>query len=409
MKIQYLVTERAHLMCPQMNFGLAVTIKTKYNKKRAQEVMKQLESAHPFLKSRIGYEKETNKYFYLADDLVTTPIVEKKITTWDTNGFPDALWEDYKMSTSTDWNVMTNGLLQLFIYNSQDKFSLLFIAHHLLCDGRGLLELVQSFVDCYLNHTIPTYSEEQLISDITDLPKGSNLPFISKAIINSMNKKWRKENKHLSYEEYHEIADKFTSNNKKQYSLLQMKDEEFMKILRECHDNKITVNDYLLAKMVIENQAEKIIMAIDIRNLLNNYVKGSLGNYATAVGIHCKTKNTNLLKVAKMFHQKKEGVIKNKHKLMTVLACYMQMEPGLLDASAIAGLGLYESEPAKFTGGTLFGYTNRNGYSITNLGKIDHPLIEKGIFIPPASPAIKKIWGVLTVNNVLTICSCDNL
>ena len=52
----------------------------------------------------------------------------------------------------------------------------------------------------------------------------------------------------------------------------------------------------------------------------------------------------------------------------------------------------------------MFGYGSQNGYSITNLGKIESNIIAEGVFIPPASPANKKTWGVLTVNSHMKIC-----
>ena len=52
----------------------------------------------------------------------------------------------------------------------------------------------------------------------------------------------------------------------------------------------------------------------------------------------------------------------------------------------------------------FFGFESPTGYSITNLGKIESRSIDNAIFIPPASPAIKKIKGVLTVNGRMNIC-----
>lgn len=52
----------------------------------------------------------------------------------------------------------------------------------------------------------------------------------------------------------------------------------------------------------------------------------------------------------------------------------------------------------------MFGYGSQNGYSITNLGKIKSNIIEEAIFIPPASPANKTTWGVLTVNSRMKVC-----
>lgn len=88
---------------------------------------------------------------------------------------------------------------------------------------------------------------------------------------------------------------------------------------------------------------------------------------------------------------------------MLVLACYFTMEPTLIDAVAISSLGNFHSKAGKFAGDKMFGYATRNGYSVTNLGKIESDSIIEGFFIPPASPAMQKTWGVLTVNGNMRI------
>ena len=55
----------------------------------------------------------------------------------------------------------------------------------------------------------------------------------------------------------------------------------------------------------------------------------------------------------------------------------------------------------------LYHISSQNGYSITNLGKIQSDIIAEAVFIPPASPANKKTWGVLTVNNHMKVCTSN--
>lgn len=50
----------------------------------------------------------------------------------------------------------------------------------------------------------------------------------------------------------------------------------------------------------------------------------------------------------------------------------------------------------------------REGYCITNLGRIKSDIISEAAFIPPASPANKKAWGILTVNDKMRICVVES-
>ena len=54
----------------------------------------------------------------------------------------------------------------------------------------------------------------------------------------------------------------------------------------------------------------------------------------------------------------------------------------------------------------FLGFTKSKGYSITNLGKYESNNIEEAAFLPPASPAIKKTLGVLTVNGKFYSIHC---
>ena len=83
------------------------------------------------------------------------------------------------------------------------------------------------------------------------------------------------------------------------------------------------------------------------------------------------------------------------------------MQPELIDAVAISALGGHRSKAGTFVGRNMFGYGLQNGYSITNLGKIQSNTIAEAVFIPPASPANKKTWGVLTVNNHMKVCTSN--
>lgn len=117
-----------------------------------------------------------------------------------------------------------------------------------------------------------------------------------------------------------------------------------------------------------------------------------------------KKKEENVISLAKRVASLVTNVCQYPQKEMLVLACYIHMQPELIDAVAISTLGEFGSKAGAFVGRNMFGYGSQNGYSITNLGKIKSNIIEEAIFIPPASPANKTTWGVLTVNSRMKVC-----
>ena len=394
---KYLYTERAHYMCPNMHFGIIADIKKEFNEERLKESIEVLKNAHPLLVSLISEEKDTGKIFYEKRDNLEIPV--NKGIDWQT---------DFDSVSKLGWNVQKEAFLKVFVYPSTDSFKVLFVAHHLLCDGRGLLMITEEFAEFYSKGVSPEFADERLIESINDLPQGSDLGFISKFIINDANKKWGKEGHKVSYSEYLNFEKDFDSKQNIVRNITSFEGPSLDSILSVCKDNGVTVNDYLIAKMMLDENTQKIIIASDIRTKFKNYNEGSLGNYASAFSVVVKKKHSDVIELAKSVRNEVKKILKSPQKEMLVLACYFTMNSELLDAVAISTLGGFASRAGKFVGSKMFGYEAREGYCITNLGKINSSIISEAAFIPPASPANRKAWGVLTVNDRMNICSVES-
>lgn len=399
-KRQYLITERAHFMCPNMHFGMLMEIEKEYHKANVEATLNRMAEAHPFLKCLIAYENGTKQLYYKVTDLSKIDLVIKENIS--------SLWVDYKNVSKQDWNVFENGLLKVYIYPQKPGMTMLFIAHHLLVDGRGLLEIAQEFANDYMGAIAPVYVEEALLESIDDLPQKSSLSGISKMLVNLANRQWEKENHAVSYEQYKRFVEEYSKKHPVEYGTYEVDDTIVAQMTQLCKMNGFSMNDLLMAHMYVQTGTEKIIIAADIRNIVSKYRKGALGNYSTAMGIHCKSKTTDVVEKAKEVHKLVQKHLKNNRKLMLVLACYFQMTPTLLDAAAISALGGFESKAGKFVGGSMFGFRQPKSYSITNLGKVLNDNIKSIMFIPPASPATKLTLGVVTLNGTMKACSSRN-
>lgn len=402
MSRQYLYTERTHLMCPNMNFGIVSEINSSFDENRIRYTLSLLVHAHPFLTALLGQEEETNRYYYnITYDSQVDLIIKKENIT----GLYDKLvMSEYERLVATDWDLRCEGMLKIVCWPQNDKICLLFVFHHLLADGRAALSLVNEFADYYVNGTLPARAEEKLISSVNDFPRESKLPFVSRILVDLANKRWKKENHFVSYEYYHNFANKFLQRDKVVHCA-SVYDVEAMNIIRSrCKENQVSINDYLVAKMFEEDNTDKIIIASDLRKRLSCYSSGSLGNYSTAFSVHLKKKSSDTMITANKVHGLVQKIMKTPASLYLILQCYARLDPSLLDAAAISALGDYDSKAGRFIGTLFFGFESPSGYSITNLGKMESKSIDNAMFIPPASPAIKKIKGILTVNGRMNIC-----
>ena len=398
---KYLYTERAHYMCPNMHFGIMAEIGTEFDADGIFRSIDVLRSAHPLMRSLIAEEQGSSGIYYEEHPELEIPVTLREANEdWQT---------DYDSVSSAGWNVQKEALLKVFAYPSGSGTRVLFITHHLLCDGRGLLQLVKEFADHYSNGAIPCSVDEKLMESLDDLPGGSDLRFISRMLIKDSNAKWRKEGHKVSYDEYLRFERDHDSKQVIKREIKNVDGEELDALLGLCRENGVSLNDYLIARMMTDEGTDKVIIASDIRNKIRNYKNGALGNYATAFGVVVKKRSPEIMELARSVDHEVRSIMSKPDREMLVLSCYFNMDPELLDAVAISTLGSFDSKAGRFVGSRMFGFEKRDGHCITNLGRAESSVIREGVFIPPASPANRKAWGVLTINDKMRICSIHSM
>ena len=402
--MQYLFTERAHLMCPRMCFGIVIAVGRAYDEPRFRACMDQLSNAHPFLKALLGWDQEKNAYFYDVTNQSQAELLLHDRAIGNTDA-PEIM-EQYRRLTDRDWNLFEEGMLKIAAWRMGESTCFLLVFHHLLADGRGALELAEEWADCYALGKKPAFAQERLIT-LQDLPDDSRMPFVSRFLVKRANKTWAAEAQTVSYQTYHAFADDYLKKDPVAFSLSRTDRDALNALLQKCHENKVTFNDYLLANMMIEEHTGKIVMACDLRDRFAFCRQGALGNYSTAFSVSVKAKADDPLTLAKAVHEQVHKKMDSPAALYLVLQCYAALDPGLLDAALISCRGGFPSKAGRFIGSRFFGFETAAGCSVTNLGRIENDRITSGFFIPPASPAMRKTWGALTVNGVLTVCTCE--
>ena len=406
--MEKIFSERAHLMCPHMAFGIAMSTNAAYDEARVKKCFDILAEKHPFLRAVIGHDDKDNSFF---SDVTDTSKIEIVFCNQSLTGLDDpAIIDQYHRLTDRDIDVTKEGLLKATVWKVEDGTETIFLLvfHHLLADGRGALNLAQELADLYVEEKTPAAVSEKLISTGDDLPKGSEMPFISRLLVNKANKDWASENNTpLTYERYHEYADEFAAGDKINISVRKTASDKVDAMSKECREHGVTINDLLMAKMYKEDDTDKIIIAKDIREMLPFYNEGALGNYATAFSIVMKNRSKDVLTLATYVHKKVKKALADLRALYLVLQCYVNLKPEVLDAAFMAAKGAFASKSAEFIGKMFFGFGEAKGYSITNLGRIENANIRGAFFIPPASPAIRKTAGVLTVNGEMRTCVCE--
>ena len=410
--MQRIYTERAHLMCPNMCFGIAMAVDRPYDETSIRDAVKRLATAHPFLNALLGYAEAGNAYFYRVTD---RPQVELRLKGGRYDAPESALaapeiMKEYRQLTGRDWDLFEEGMLKISVWQAGTMTQFLLVFHHLLADGRGALGLAEELAECYVRGLEPKSAPETLISSVQDFPPDSRLPLISRMLVSKANRDWEKERHCVTYADYHAFANEFLRSDRVKHSIFRIGQEKLDRIRQKCHEEQVTVNDYLIAKMMQEEKTRKVIIASDLRSRLSCYREGALGNYSTAFSVEVKKRvaaERSLFSLARTVRDRVAVTMARPEDLYLILQCYAELDPGLLDAAFISCKGGFPSKAGKFIGSLFFGFEAGNGYSITNLGAIEGESIADAYFIPPASPAICKTQGILTVNGVMTVCTSE--
>lgn len=94
MNRQYIFTERAHLMCPNMYFGIVVTVNRQFDRDALAIAFQKLSHVHPFLNALLGYETKDNQYYY---DVTDSSKIEVEMKDVEVSSMDDpAIWEEYE-------------------------------------------------------------------------------------------------------------------------------------------------------------------------------------------------------------------------------------------------------------------------------------------------------------------------
>lgn len=395
LKRKDICTERAHYMCPNMNFGIAVDIAKTYDEDKIYEAIGKLKDAHPLLSMIVD---ETVSYNYSNEVSVPVTFMEDY----------QSMIDDYEKVTKRGWDLRKDSMLRLITYAHGDNTFIIFVAHHLLCDGKALLDFALQFADIYVNGSEARKYEDRIIESSDEFMKRLKLPFMVRCIIDSANKKWRSKAAKVSYDSYRQFEISFLEKTSKNYNVSSMEPDMLSNLHDKCKELGVTVNDYLIAQMMIEDNTDTVLIGADIRKYYEEYELGSLGNYSSAYSVNVKKRTDDVWKLAAVVSKKVRKIKGDSSKELLTLSLYNAMEPELLDAAAVSVLGDFKSEAGLFVGDRMLGFKNGKNHTITNLGKLESNIIDDAYFIPPFSPSAKKMAGVITINgkmNTVTFTS----
>ena len=304
-------------------------------------------------------------------------------------------------SERTPFALSRGELVRVFLTEENQQAILLIHAHHLVGDGKSVLILLNDIANS-LNKQTLTY-KPMLAVDRDFLEKRAKLPEMTKIYLETVNRKWKKNGKSFTWDDYDAIHEKYWM----QYtSDIQLKSYNVNEIKEKCPD-KVSLNSYLITELLREHPACKVVgIPVSIRE------DDGMSNQVSAVTIKHQYRPQETVEVnAQRVHRAIYKKLGNRMMKHFILLFMERLCPSLIDAVLLQSHGCFQNKLTERMA-KVMGYTGNSGrdLGITNLNKIDIQgaygefAIEDIIFVPPKVSYAKNVIGISTYKDKLTVC-----
>ena len=295
--------------------------------------------------------------------------------------------------------------LRAFITPREKGTDIYLMAHHMMADGSGLLILVDDIMNNLAGFEV-TYKPTEVMRRRDVIRKG-DLPLKTRMMLRLLNWSWAKEKRVLTWEDYYHIHETYWKDKSTYFEFTTIEAEELEALKQECKELGITVNSYLVAK-IMKNYPEDHILGVPV-SLRGK--SSSISNMITSLMLEYQyDTDKSLAENALRAHQIiREGLASEpmRYHIPQFVAI---LDPTLMDAAVAYYVLGFDNEAAR-KAAYVIGYTSSLGtdVGITNLGVLDVKQqygdyrITNMIGIPPHVSATRRVVSIYTYNGKMTI------
>lgn len=295
--------------------------------------------------------------------------------------------------------------LRAFITPKESSTDVYLMAHHMMADGSGLLILVDDIMNNLAGFSV-SYKPTEVMQRKDVIRKG-DLSFKIRMMLRLLNLSWAKEKRIFTWEDYYQIHETYWKDKSTYFEFTTIEAEELEALKQECKELGITVNSYLVAKIMKDYPDDHILgVPVSLRGSSN-----SISNMITSLMLEYRyDTDKSLTENALRAHQiLREGIASEpmRYHIPQFVAI---LDPTLMDAAVAHFVLGFDNEAAR-KASYIIGYTSKLGtdVGITNLGVLDvkHQYgdyrITNMIGIPPHVSATRRVISVYTYNGKMTI------
>jgi len=386
---KYLENEITHLNSPNINVCFTAHIDRAFSENEADFAVRLLVKRHPSLIYTVKTDENGQKY-YDNDGNIETHIL------------PEADLLDLYIKIDSEPFDFHKSLVKLYILNGENSCDIMLIGHHIIADGIGYLNLLRDIFSAL---------DGKLSAEVCAVPENNSIAnskpgFLLSLFANGLNKKWQKQGKIFTNEEYYDFFTKYRSQYVPQVMLRQLEGGFILRLREACKRWSGSVNEAIclaFAYAIFKTQkrdALRIGVAASIRNEMVIPTQNTLGNFTTGISATILNAGEAAGKVRRQLSNPR-----TKYQVVHLLS---KLTRPLIESAMYAAYGNYDSQASRQLAETLGERRDNKAVGFSNLGaqKFDGYTfnVSDVQFIGPAFPQNFLTVGVMTVGDTLKFC-----
>jgi len=390
----YLVTERTNLFEPNVSVQFLIKIGGAPEVEKVIRAVQAAFAANEAACSKIVLEQGTAFYEKMEESGCRVTVVKKD--------WRKVLSEQEKLL----FDLAHGELVRVFVIPSGQEVFLLIAAHHLAGDGKSMVYFLEDVMHALSGKRLANKPLYGITGDF--FTKESRLLPGVRLYADAWNRKWKRSGRFFTWEDYERVHQSYWKEHDSQIVMEAFSQEELEGIRRFARKAGVSVNSCIVTAF-LEACGGRITCGIPV-----NVRKDSNRSMSNQVsGIAVKTVYSNRkswAENARNVHRQIQKKLNSPRSKYFVLQWIAALEPSLVDSVLLNTHGLYQN-PVSEKFAKVMGYQGgkTRELGITNLTKLDIPTeygqytIESLLFIPPVVSYARRIIGVSTLENQMTV------
>lgn len=366
---------------PNVYMCLLVSLKGSITVEEIEEATKKAYTQNETTMSKVILE-EGKAYFQNMDETGCKVFVDSR--PWR---------EIMKDSEKKAFKINEGELFRTFILPEEKGYTLFMMVHHIAADGKAMVLVME---DILKNLAGKEVEYKPLSNDGSEvIPADRKGSCVIMSLIKYLNYRWKKSGKFFNWEDYYKIHEKFWETRESKVRFETLEKEELHQIKEECKEQGITVNSYMMAKILKKNpEYHNVCFPISLRK-----ENRSISNRVIMVKTDFKYRVKQTFgENTKRLHKTARQYIENENKRYEIALRVRWMEPTLLDGGLMYSFCGYKNKVAKLIA-ELIGYVGKRKthLTVTNLTNLE----------------VEQDYGRFQVENMVaiapTMSACENV